>query len=94
MIEEDIRQLDERAMDRSLDRLEADMWRGVALRARQREAARQVTSFQAVVMVLALLASVAAGISVARPDGATTARVLLFPETALLPSSLLLGQHP
>ena len=94
MIDDDMRRLDDRPLDRSLSGLEADIWHGVATRARQRQAARRVTSYQAVVMVIALLGSAAIGITVSRPAGATRDLALLVPGTALLPSSLLLGKHP
>ena len=55
MIDDDMNRLDERALDHSLSRLESDIWTGVAVRARQREAARRTTSFQGVIMIFALL---------------------------------------
>jgi hypothetical protein len=94
MFEDDIRRLDERGLDCSLDRLETDVWLGVAARARQRQAARRVTSFQGIVMALALLGSVAAGISVARPRTATSHSAVLATGFELMPSNLLLGRAP
>jgi hypothetical protein len=94
MFENDIRELDERALDHSLDQLEADIWRGVAARNRQRQTARRVTSFQGCVMALGLLGSVAAGISLARSGGATGAESVLTAGSELMPSSLLLGERP
>jgi len=94
MIEDDLRRLDERSLDHSLDQLETDVWRGVASRARQRGAARRVTSCQGVVMVLALLGSTAVGISMSRPGSPTNARVVLATGSELMPSHLLLGERP
>lgn len=94
MFEDDIRQLDERALDCSLDRLETDIWLGVAARARQRQTARRVTSFQGVVMALALLVSVAAGIGAARPRAATSHYAVLATGFELMPSNLLLSYAP
>jgi hypothetical protein len=94
MLEDDIRQLDERALDCSLDRLETDIWLGVAARARQRQAARRVTSCQGIVLALALLGSVAAGISVARSGAATSTYAVLATGFELMPSNLLLGHAP
>jgi hypothetical protein len=92
MIENDIHQLDRRPLDRSLDMLEADIWRGVEARALKRQAARKVASFQCVVMVCALFGSVAAGVSVGRPSR-TEGPALAFPTGfELMPSSLLLGE--
>ena len=94
MIEDDINQLDERALDHPLDRLETDVWRGVATRARQRGAARRVTSFQGVLMVLALFGSVAVGINMAQPARAASSRMALSTGSELMPSNLLLGERP
>ena len=93
MIDDDIHQLEQRPVDRSLDNLEADVWRGVGARALKRQAARKVVSFQCVVMVCALFGSVAAGISIGRP-GRTEGPALAFATgSELMPSSLLLGGH-
>ena len=93
MIEDDIHQLDLRPLDRSLDMLEADIWRGVAARALKHKAARKMASFQCIVMVCALLGSVAAGVSVARPGHTESAAVVFATGSELTPSSLLLGEH-
>jgi hypothetical protein len=94
MIDNDLRQLDERALDHSLDHLEADIWRGVAAYARQREAARRVASFQGVVIVLALLGSAAVGVNMARPGSPAGDPVVLASGAELMPSHLLLGERP
>ena len=94
MIDDDLRQLDERALDHALDQLETDIWRGIAARARQRGAARRVNSFQGVVMVLALVGSVAAGINMAGPAHASSVQLALSTGFELMPSTLLLGEHP
>ena len=93
MIEDDIRQLDQRPLDLSLGTLEADIWRRVAARALKRQAARKVASFQCIVMVCALFGSIAAGISVGRPGRAAGAATVLATGSELMPSSLLLGEH-
>jgi hypothetical protein len=92
MIDDDIHRLDERALDHSLSRLEADIWKGVAARAGQREAARRMTTLQGAIMVVALLGSAAAGFNVGRPAGASTS-ALLASGVELMPSSLLLGER-
>lgn len=94
MIDDDIRRLGEHELDYSLSRLESDIWEGVAARARQREAARRTTSFQGVIMICALLGSAAAGLSAVRPAGAPVGVALLTSGVELMPSSLLLGDHP
>lgn len=93
MIDDDLHELDEREPSHSLDRLEADIWRGVAARARQRAAARRTTSFQSVILVFALLGSAAAGLSVVRPAGALAGVALFNSGIELMPSSLLLGER-
>ena len=92
MIENDIHQLDQRPLDRPLDMLEADIWRGVAARALKRQAAGNVVSFQCVVMVFALFVSVAAGISVGRPSRTEGPNLAFATGSELMPSSLLLGE--
>lgn len=93
MIEDDIHQLDQRPLDRSLDMLEADIWRGVAARTLKHKAARKMASVQCIVMVCALFGSVAAGVSVARPGSTEGAAMVLATGSELMPSSLLLGEH-
>ena len=92
MIDDDIRRLGERDHDRSLNRLESDIWRGVAARARRREAARKITSFQGAIMILALLGSAAAGLRIVQPTDARAEVPLMASGIELMPSSLLLGQ--
>jgi hypothetical protein len=91
MIDDDLRQLNEGALDHSLDGLESDIWAGLAARGRNRAAARKRVSFQSVVMVLALIGSVAVGINATRPAGPAHGRVVLTLGMELTPSSLLLG---
>jgi hypothetical protein len=93
MIDDDMRRLDERARDHSLSRLESDIWTGVDARARQRAAARRVTSLQGVIMVVALLGSAAAGLNMVRPGEVAAGAGLLASGVELMPSSLLLGEH-
>jgi hypothetical protein len=93
MIEDDIHQLDQLPVDRSLDLLETDIWRGVAARALKRQAARKVVSLQCAVMVCALFGSVVAGISLGRPNRTAGAAAVLATGAELMPSSLLLGGH-
>jgi hypothetical protein len=84
MIDDELRQLNEGALDHSLDGLESDIWAGLA-------AAQRRVSFQSVVMVLALVGSVAVGINATRPAGPARSRVVLALGLELTPSSLLLG---
>jgi hypothetical protein len=91
MIDDDLRQLNEGALDHSLNGLESDVWAGLAVRSRNRAAVRRRVSFQGVVMVLALVGSVAVGINATRPSGPARGRVVLALGMELTPSSLLLG---
>ena len=92
MIDDDIRQLDQRERDHSLSQLESDIWRGVAARARRREATRRITSFQGVIVVFALFGSAAAGLRIVQPVDTPSAVGVLASGIDLMPSSLLLGQ--
>ena len=91
MIENDIWQLDQRPLDRSLDTLEADIWRGVAARAQRRQVAGKLVSVQWVVMFVALFGSVAAGVSVGRPNRTEGPTLAFTTGSEFTPSSLLLG---
>lgn len=93
MIEDDIHRLDQRPLDRSLDLLEADIWRGVAARTLKRQVARKVISLQCIVMVSALFGSVTAGVSMGRPGHAQGAATVFATGSELMPSSLLLDEH-
>ena len=85
MIEDDIHRLDQRPLDRSLDLLEADIWRGVAARTLKRQVARKVISLQCIVMVSALFGSVTAGVSMGRPGHAQGAAGALRQTAARAP---------
>lgn len=91
MIDDDLRQLNEGALDHSLDGLESDIWAGLAVRSRNRAAVRKRVSFQSVVMVLALVGSIAVGINATRSTGPAHSRAVLALGLELTPSSLLLG---
>jgi hypothetical protein len=91
MIDDDLRQLNEGALDHSLNGLESDVWAGLAVRSRNRAAVRRRVSFQGVVMVLALVGSVAVGINATRSAGSARGRAVLALGLELTPSSLLLG---
>ena len=94
MIDDDMHLLDERSLERSLGSLEADIWRGVAARETRRKAARRTASFQGVIMLFAVLGSVAAGIDAAGLLTAPTAISQLAPGMELMPSHLLVGHRP
>jgi hypothetical protein len=92
MFEHDFEELDTQAPDHALDGLETDIWKGIASRKRERAAARKLVSLQAIVILLASIGSAAVGITVATP--AQASRPTLMPGAELMPSSLLLRNHP
>ena len=92
MIDDDLRQLNERPLDHPLQALERDIWHGLALRLRDRAVMRRQVSLQGAVMALSLIVSVAIGIYATRAGGGARAHaVLITSGLELAPSSLLLG---
>lgn len=94
MIDEDLRELSNARLDRTLDGLESDIWRRLAMRSRTRAAARRRVSLQSIMMLFGLMGSVAVGINAARPAASAHGRALLALGSELAPSSLLLGKDP
>ena len=94
MIDDELRRLSEMALDRSLDHLKSDIWRRLAVRSRSREAVRRRASLQSVAMVVALVGSVAAGVSTTRSQAATHRQATIALGLELTPSSLLIGGGP
>ncbi len=94
MIDDYLREIGEAGLDRTLDDLEADIWRRLAVRSQYREVARRRVSLQSLVMVIGLIGSIAGGINAARPAIAAHGRVVLTLGSDLAPSSLLLGHTP
>ena len=91
MIEADIRKLVERDRNSTLDRLERDIWAGVADRARDDRISAVVLTCQAAVIVLALIGGVTIGNYSATTDSQTPELGVFSARTALAPSTLLLG---
>jgi hypothetical protein len=94
MIDEDLRKLINASLDRTLDGLESDIWRRLAVRSSARAAARKRVSLQSVLMLVGLVGSVAGGINAARLTPAAHGRTVLAFGSELAPSSLLLGKDP
>jgi len=94
MIDEDLHPLGEAGLDHALDGLEADIWRRLAARSRNRAAARRRFSLQSIVMIVGLVGSIAIGIKASRPSTSTHSRAVLALGLELAPSSLLLGHDP
>ncbi len=94
MIDEDLRNLSNAGLDRTLDGLESDFWRRLAVRSRTRAAARKRFSLHSVLMLVGLVGSVAVGINSAHLAPAVHGRAVLAFGSELAPSSLLLGKAP
>ena len=94
MIDDELRQFGELKLDRSLERLESDIWRRLAVRSQNRAAVRRRASLQSVVMVFALVGSAAIGITATRSHAPTRGQAMLALGLELAPSSLLLGGAP
>ncbi len=90
MIDDDLRQLNDRPLERSLQSLESEVWSGLARRAEQRAVARGRLSVQGAVMGLALVVSIAMGLRATRQAEHPAGPVMAF-GLELTPSSLLLG---
>ena len=91
MIDEHIESLIDRDVGRSLDRLESDIWTGALSRCNERRKATLLALLQGGVLVFALVASVATGLSVAN---ATVQSNPLAADIQLTPSMRLFGDHP
>lgn len=94
MLENDFKALLARPRDNSLDRLESDIWAGVARYRRAGRAARRMVIWQSGFLALAILASAAAGAASASKVQAQENAHAMMAGTDLSPSSLLLGNRP
>ena len=94
MIDDELRQLGELKLDRSLEHLESDVWRRLAVRSQNRAAVRRRVSLQSVVMVFTLVGSVVTGITATRSHAPTRGQSMLALGMDLAPSSLLLRRVP
>lgn len=89
MLDTDIRKLVDRDTPPSLDRLERDIWDGVAARAQADRISAVVLGCQAAVLILALIGGAAAGryaatAGTAHELGVFSTKALLAPSTRLL----------
>jgi len=90
MTDAEIRRLTLQPPDRSLDRLETDIWAGVAAQNRALANARLIASCQAGVLALAIMAGLAFGRWTTPP---AQEHWLNAPGAAFAPSTLLIGQN-
>ena len=94
MIDDELSKLSELKPDRSLERLESDIWCRLAVRSQNRAAVRRRASLQSVVMAFALLGSVAVGVTATRSHAPMRDQAVLALGSELTPSTLLLGSPP
>ena len=93
MIDNDILTLIEQSSDKSLDRLETDIWAGVAAQKLARRTGRIIASCQVGVMIVVLIGAAAAGATTVAYAGSHKVPIASA-GSELAPSTLLLGQHP
>lgn len=94
-IETEILKLDKASNLPSLDRLQADIWAGIAARLEAQKAGRATVSCQAAIMAFALAGSMAAGTFAAASLSDRPQELSSFSSrAAFAPSTLLLGSHP
>lgn len=93
MIDDDLSRLADQPADRLLDRLEGDVWAGVAAHNAARRTGRIIALCQAGVMVVALFGAAVAGATTVRVDH-TPGSVITSAGAEFAPSTLLLGQRP
>lgn len=94
MIEDELRQLGEHKIDRSLEHLESDIWRRLAVRHQHRAAVRRRLSVHSAVIAFTMVGSVVTGITATRSPALTHGRPVLALGLDLVPSSLLLERAP
>jgi hypothetical protein len=93
MIERDIELLVNRDSDFDLSALETDIWTRDSQVRGNKAATRRLVSWQAVVMVCAIIGSATVGSSLAISSAKAQSHRTLLDAEALAPSSLLLGAH-
>lgn len=94
MIDDELRKLSEAELDRSLEHLESDIWRRLAVRSQSRAAVRRRASLGTVVMAVAVVGSVTIGITATRSHASIRVQEMLAFGSELTPSSLLLRSAP
>ncbi len=93
MIDDEIALLADQPLDKTLDRMEADVWAGVAAQKLARRTGWIIASCQAGVMVVALLGAATVGATTAASMVSSNASITSA-GSAFAPSTLLLGQRP
>ena len=91
LIDDDIQKLDRQAGARSLNGLEADIWKGLEARVQANRTFRTIISCQVAVLAVALFSSVAAGTHFAMNVTPRPIPNTLTVATELSPSARLIG---
>lgn len=90
MLQDDLERLAKAPLDRSLEGLEADIWRGLESRIAERRAYAGAFAAQVAILALGTLGSLAAGHQWATTHEATAG--VFSPYTRLAASTLLMGE--
>ena len=94
MNDEDLRILFNLPIDRSLDGLEREIWRGVAVRDQERRMGKLIMACQGGILAIAVFVSSTAGAAIAgNVINIRSDRVMLVPGVQHAPSTLLFGQR-
>ena len=93
MKKDDLSLLTAQPSDKSLDRLESDVWERVEVYRRTQQSSRLIMSYQAGAMAVVLFAAAAVGTTTTVPPVTGTVTVE-YPGAELAPSALLLGIRP
>ena len=93
MIDDDLSRLARELGGRRLNRLESDIWAGIAAHNAARRTGRIIASCQVGVMIAALVGAAAAGATTVRVDRGPGS-IMTSAGADFAPSTLLLGQRP
>jgi hypothetical protein len=94
MLERDIELLVSRDAEFDLSALQNDIWTRHSNLQSKKAATRRLVSWQAVVMVFAIVGSATVGSSLAIRTAKDQSQRTLLDAASLVPSSLLFGAHP
>lgn len=92
MLHEDLDRLAKAPLDRSLDGLEADIWRGIDAHTIEQRAYRGVMTLQLAILAVGIFGSVMVGHQWAATHNPAGPRGVFSPYTRLAASSLLMGE--
>ena len=93
MLQGELAELAAAPVDRSLDRLEADIWHGLEARLAERHAHRGTVTLQLAILAVGMLGSVFVGHQWAATHTVVEDRGVFSPYTRLAASNLLVGER-